>query len=159
MMNEQPKRKRIRLQNFDYASPNYYFVTICTHEKKHIFGMGDHLTRYGKIAQTCFVTVNDVFPSVKIDKYVIMPNHIHAIIAIKNEPTDQAARMYACPTLGTVISNYKAAVTRMIHAIDPSIRVWQTRFYDHVIRDQTDYENSWTYIDENPVKWESDDYY
>ena len=158
-MNKRPKRKRIRLHDFDYASPNYYYVTLCTHEKKYLFGMTDHLTQYGKVADLCFGMVNEVFPNVTIDKYVIMPNHIHAIVVIENEQADRTARMYACPTLGTVIGNYKAAVSRKIHAVDPSIQVWQTRFYDHVIRDQKDYENIWTYIDENPVKWESDDYY
>ena len=85
-----------------------------------------------------------------------MPNHIHAIIVFGHE---KEARMYACPTLGTVIGNYKAAVTRAIHSLDPKNEVWQKRYYDHIIRNQRDYEAVWTYIDENPAKWESDEYY
>ena len=155
-MNEFSTRKRIRLQGYDYSQNNYYFITICTYEKSQIFGIEDHLTDFGKIAENCLRKIQDVFSGVRVDKYVVMPNHIHAIVVFER---NTAARMYACPTLGTVIGNYKAAVSRDIHLIDPKRTVWQKRYYDHIIRDQKDYKKIWTYIDENPVKWESDEYY
>ena len=156
-MNDLPKRKLIRLPEYDYSQNNYYFVTICTHNKKHLFGMGEHVTAYGLCAEKHLHRINSFFPCVRVDKYVVMPNHIHAIIAIEQNP---AARKNACPTptLGTVIGNYKAAVSREIHRIDPNQIVWQTRYYDHVIRNQQDYEAVWQYIDENPLKWELDEY-
>ena len=162
-MGELPKRKRIRLRDYDYSQGNYYFVTICTFEKEHLFGMDENLTEYGKIAKGCLESVKEVFPFVQIDKYVIMPNHVHAIIVIEDfasgESGKGAARMYACPTLGTIVGNYKSAVSRGVHAFDPGKRIWQARFYDHVIRNQKDYENTWRYIHENPAKWKTDDYY
>ena len=155
-MNDLPKRKHIRLREYDYSQNNFYFVTICTGNKKHLFGMGEHLTDYGKCVEKCLNKINAVFSAVQLDKYVIMPNHIHAILVIEQNP---AARMYACPTLGTVVGNYKAAVSREIHQIDPNQIVWQSRYYDHVIRNQQDYDAVWRYIDENPAKWESDEYF
>ena len=149
-------RKRIRLKDYDYSQNNYYFITICTFDKQKIFGMKDNLTEYGKIAEKYIHSLNEVFEYVKIDKYVIMPNHIHAIVVIDRKDT---ARMYACPTLGDIIGNYKAAVTREIHLTNPSKKVWQSRFYEHIIRNQKDYELIWKYIDENPIKWDTDKYY
>ncbi|MBQ6263863.1 MAG: transposase [Clostridia bacterium] len=161
-MNDLPKRKRLRLREFDYSQNNYYFVTICTFEKQHFFGMTGNLTECGKIAEDCICRIPEIFSCVKPDKYVVMPNHIHAVLAFEKPLTDSVkhtARIYACPTPGTVIGNYKAAVTRNIHQKFPGLKLWQTGFYDHIIRNQSDYENIWTYIDENPAKWESDDYY
>ena len=157
-MNDLPQRKRIRLAEYDYSQNNCYFVTICTADKKHLFGMGDHLTSYGLCAEKHLQRIHSFFPCVRVDKTVIMPNHIHAIIAIEHDP---ATRKNACatPTLGTVIGNYKAAVSREIHQTDPSQTVWQGRYYDHVIRNQRDYEAVWQYIDENPLKWELDEYF
>ena len=151
-----PERKRIRLKDYDYSQNNYYFVTMCTHEKRKIFGMGESLTEYGLIAEKYIYSINEVFNDVKIDKFVIMPNHIHAIVVIERK---DAARMYACPTLGTVIGNYKASVTREIHLRAPSETVWQKRFYEHIIRNRKEYETIWEYIDENPIKWHTDKYY
>jgi REP element-mobilizing transposase RayT len=158
IMNEYPKRKHLRLIEYDYSQSNYYFVTICTYGKKHLFGIGDRLTAYGKTAEKCLAEIPRVFPDICIDKYVIMPNHIHMIFVIKNS-TDETARMYPRPTLGIAIGNFKSAVTREIHNTEPEIKVWQTGFYDHIIRDIPNYENIWTYIDENPIKWDSDEYY
>ena len=157
-MNDLPQRKRIRLAEYDYSQNNCYFVTICTADKKHLFGMSEHLTAYGLFAQKHLHRISSFFPCVHVDKYVIMPNHVHAMIAIEHDPT---ARKNACPTpqLGTVIGNYKAAVSREIHRIDPTQTVWQSRYYDHIIRNQQDYEAVWRYIDENPLKWELDEYF
>lgn len=157
-MNDLSQRKRIRLQEYDYSQNNFYFVTICTADKEHLFGMGERLTAFGLCAEKHLHRIQSFFPCVRVDKHVIMPNHIHAIIAIEHDPT---ARKNACPTptLGTVIGNYKAAVSREIHQSEPDQTVWQNRYYDHVIRNQRDYEAIWQYIDENPLKWESDEYF
>ena len=75
-----------------------------------------------------------------------MPNHIHAIIAVNQAGTE----------LPLVVGQYKAFVTKQIHLINPAIKVWQTSFHDHVIRNQADYLRIWQYIDTNPLKWEED---
>ena len=163
-----PRRKTTRLENWDYSENAAYFVTICTQDRACILSEipvgalheapAAKLTKMGMVVQKVIESLPERYPAITIDKYVIMPNHIHMILVIKNS-TDETARMYPRPTLGIAIGNFKSAVTREIHNTEPEIKVWQTGFYDHIIRDIPDYENIWTYIDENPIKWDSDEYY
>lgn len=151
---EKPVRKPTRIPYYDYSSDNYYFVTICTHEKKCIFGSVKELSRYGKIAADSVVDIPIHHSGVRIDKYVIMPNHVHMIVIIgcgncKEKNSD----------LNQVIGLFKSAVTRKIHETDHDIQVWQRSFHDHVIRNQKDYERIWGYIDTNPMRWDKDCFY
>lgn len=146
---EYPQRKHPRLKKYDYSSPGYYFVTICTHGKSCLFGLAPHLTDYGRIAREGLQYIPKHFPGVRLDKYVVMPNHIHAIVIL---PPGNSG-------LSTLIGAYKSYVTRRIHEDSPDIRVWQESFHDHVIRDQRGYEKIWLYIDTNPLKWEDDCFY
>ena len=93
-MNENlPKRKHPRLKEYDYSSDGVYFVTICTQNKRHllsqIVGRGlapaVELMDYGKIAEQQLILIQDRFPFVEVDSYVIMPNHIHIIFWFKLE--------------------------------------------------------------------------
>ena len=86
-----PKRKRTRLKNFDYSTAGYYFITICTHNRRpilsRIVGQGlapaeNHLSFYGTVAENQLLVLETRYPQIKIDKYIIMPNHIHAIVVI-----------------------------------------------------------------------------
>ena len=141
-----PVRKHPRLKEYDYASPNYYFVTICTWNKACLFGRPGALNRYGRMAEQGLVETGSHFPGVKVDKFVVMPNHVHGIVVLQGSGAD----------LSTVVGQYKSFVSRQIHGIDPEQRVWKTSFHDHVIRNQADYERIWSYIDANPANWEKD---
>ena len=92
-------------------------------------------------------------PGIKIDKYVIMPNHIHAIVIITGEDRESKR------TLNFAVGQFKSAVTKRIREKTPGIEVWQRSFYDHVIRNQQGYERIWLYIEDNPRKWTEDEYY
>ncbi len=167
---ELPNRKQIRLKNYDYSTPGAYFITICTKDKKTILGkitVGDvlnksqmHLSQIGKIANREILQIESHYDNVKIDKFIIMPNHIHMIVVITERinpfPT---SRKYDIPN---IIGKFKAAVTRNVgKAFMPSAKtlLWQTSFYDHIIRDERDYRKIWEYIDENPVRWTCDKFY
>ena len=141
-------RKATRLPKYDYATPNYYFITICTHEKKCIFGQPGKLNAYGKIAEECVKKIEAVFPSVDVDNYVVMPNHIHMILALKENGEET--------NISTVIGQYKATVTKKIAE---SKNIWQRSFHDHIIRNQTSYEKIWNYVEYNAAKWEQDCFY
>ena len=144
-----PTRKNTRLKGYDYSTPNYYFVTICTHDKKQIFGGPKEINRFGEIAEQAMMEIPNHYPGVKLDKYVVMPNHVHAIL-------------YLCggtATLDNVIGSYKSHVSREIHKVDPEMKVWQSSFHDHIIRNQSSYEKIWLYIDANPMNWEKDCFY
>lgn len=151
---ELPVRKHTRIPNYNYASHNYYFVTVCTHHKKCIFGQPNSLNQYGIIAKRFLLDIERYYPQVIIDQCVVMPNHIHAIIIIG---TDEKERQL--PNLTRVIGQYKMAVSKEIHKEDPELTFWQRSFHDHIIRNQGSYEKIWMYIENNPQKWEEDCFY
>ena len=146
-----PKRRSPRIPGYDYSSVNYYFITICTHEKKCIFGSPGILNWMGRCAEKNLRKISELNPEIKLDKYVVMPNHIHAIFDIwdSNKKND----------LVVMIGQYKMSVTKKIREQKPGFQVWQRSFHDHVIRNQKQYEKIWMYIENNPLKWEEDCFY
>ncbi len=148
---ELPKRKLPRMKGFDYSTNNYYYVTICTAEKKHLFWERGNLSEMGKIAKEELENISAHYANVSVDKYVVMPNHVHAILIIGCDTQSEKP-----PTLSTVVGAYKAGVSRQIHRLDPTITIWQKSFYDSVIRNEQMYRDVWNYIDGNPAQWEND---
>ena len=144
-------RKPTRIPNYDYSQDNYYFVTICTHNKQCIFGKPGQINRLGAIVAEEFEKLAIRYQTVKIDKYVIMPNHVHAILDVQ-ESGENA-------DLNVIIGQYKMAVTKRIRELKPGFEVWQRSYHDHVIRNQSRYERIWSYIEDNPRKWEEDCFY
>lgn len=149
-----PTRKSARIPGYDYSSENYYFITICTHEKESLFGEPGSLNEFGIIAEQDLKRIESHYCGVSIDKLVVMPNHIHAIIVIGCDNKDMVY-----PSLNTIVGQYKSGVTRKIREIAPGTIVWQRSYHDHVIRDRAGYEKIWSYIETNPVKWMDDCYY
>ncbi len=175
-----PKRKHPRLECYDYSSEGAYYVTICTQNRRcmlsRIVGQGlapaacdtdtseckVEYTEYGKIAEQQFFLLEQKYPYLTVDKYVIMPNHIH-VIFIFGEKTvgddEKTAGVNPRPTLMDIVCSYKSLTTReckKTHTID---KLFQTSFYEHVIRDKEDYRNIVKYIHENPLMWQFDKLY
>ena len=149
-----PQRKSTRIPNFNYASYHYYFVTICTHNKECIFGEPGKLNNKGKIAEAYLLEISKYYPQVVVDKCVVMPNHIHAILVIGMGTIEKNL-----PSLSRVVGQYKMAVTKSIRNMETDKKVWQRSFHDHIIRNQKSYEKIWLYIENNPLKWEEDCFY
>ena len=147
---EYSNRKSPRIPRYDYATPNYYFITICTHHKECIFGRPGRLNAYGKIAEENLLKIPELFSSISIEKYVVMPNHIHGIFSVSDSGNKELK------DLSVILGQYKMSVTKKIRTMEPERIVWQRSFHDHVIRNQRSYEKIWTYIDNNPQKWEED---
>lgn len=145
-----PKRKSPRIPGYDYTSANFYFITICTHEKKCIFGNPGELNWMGKAAEDNLLLISQQNPAVRLDKYVVMPNHIHMIMDFQKSGEAD---------LNVVIGQYKMSVTKRIRQTIPEFQVWQRSYHDHVIRNQASYEKIWMYIENNPLKWEEDCFY
>ena len=146
-----PKRKPTRLKQFDYSQNGYYFITICTHNRKNLFcnivGDDAHI-----VPSKCGIIVEKYINNIQgIDKYVIMPNHIHLII--KNENGTMWA---SSPTqsISQKIKSFKILVTKEFGK-----NVFQRSFHDHIIRKEKDYLKIWNYIDTNPQKWREDCFY
>ena len=162
---KQPQRKLTRLRGYDYSTPGYYFITICTKGKKHLFGKISNgkmsLNNAGKIASQEILKIDSHYINIRIDKHVVMPNHIHMIVIIS-----ETERINPFPTIRydipNVIGKYKASVSRIVgnafmHSVKKSI--WQRSYHDHIIRGEKDYQKIWEYIDTNTERWEDDCFY
>ena len=163
MENTLPKRKHPRLDHYDYSTAGAYFVTICTQNRRcllsRIVGRGlapaeIQYTAYGQIAQEQLLLLEQRFPSMKIDRYVIMPNHIHATLFL-TETAGASPR----PTIMDIVCAYKSLTTRQCKKVYPIDKLFQTSFYEHVIRSREDYHEIAEYIANNPKKWELDKLY
>ena len=159
---EFPKRKSARLRDFDYSSSGAYFVTICTQERRctlsRIVGDGSPVPKpLGKIAEEYIGKIPEKYPHVQVDKYIIMPNHIHMILFF-DVPRGTGN---PSPTLSDVIGWYKYNATRQFNEKSAStgLKLFQRSFHDHVIRGEEDYLKIWEYIDGNGAKWAEDCYY
>lgn len=178
---EQPKRRSQRLQNFDYSQNGAYFITICTQNRENIFGKIENSTvvhsPMGEIACREIDVTNEKrkHQGITVEKYVVMPNHVHMMISIVvsrldvTQPRVNDFSQSISKSLSVIVGGYKSAVTRHIRewckicngdtASHVPTTIWQPKFYDHVIRGQEDYDNIWNYIDTNPLKWELDRFY
>ena len=158
---ELPKRKQNRLTQYDYSTPNAYFITVCTNNRKNLFwqdvgAINDRpesvpLTNLGMITRRSIVEIPKHYPMISVEHFVIMPNHIHLLLQIN---TDANGRSMIAPTISTVVRLMKGAVSKQA-----GFSVWQKGFYDHVIRSEQDYLDIWNYIEGNPSKWTEDKLY
>jgi len=166
-MEQLPQRKHPRLKEYDYSQNGIYFVTVCTEKKQCILsrihvGRGlapaeTRLTTAGEIVQCQLLLLPERYPTIKIETYVIMPNHIHVLLSIG----DGAAGASPRPTLMQAMGAYKSLTTRICNqqAGTPGRKLWQTSFYDRVIRDENNFLDAWNYIESNPAKWAEDRYF
>ena len=152
---ELPKRKQNRLTEYDYSTPHAYFITICTNNRRNLFGMNTgaiihdpkevKLSKYGMIVDASIKEISKHYPAVSVDNYAIMPNHVHLLLQIH---TDCGGRSMIAPTISTVVRLMKGSVSKQV-----GFSVWQKGFHDHVVRNETDYQEIWKYIAGNPIKW------
>ena len=158
-----PERKHSRLKGYDYGAAGGYFVTICTQNRQcllsRIVGRGlapaeIQYTQYGQIARNQLLLLEQRYPSLKIDQYVIMPNHIHIIFILRD-----AAGASQRPTITDVVCAYKSLTTRECKKVRPIDKLFQTSFYEHVIRGRKDHDEIAEYIINNPKRWELDHLY
>jgi putative transposase len=150
-----------RLAGYDYSQPGYYFVTICTQKHRLVFGNvvdGQMSLRGpGQIAQSVSVTLPRRFAHVKLDAYVFMPNHLHAIVALSDlDPTHTGSRA----ALWEIIRVFKAATSYHIHRSEGKPWfAWQDDYYDAIVRTEAALQQIRQYILANPMRWTQDKLY
>ena len=155
-----PARKRTRLAGFDYSTPGGYFITICTEQRRNllseIVGGGAldapkvQLTKIGRIVEK-YILSGERTPGITVDKFVIMPNHIHIIVFL--ERVVEGADPY-----NGQIPRFVGALKRFCHQ-ETGAHLFQRSYHDHIIRGEKDYLKIWQYIDTNPIKWKEDCFY
>ena len=153
-----PNRQSIRLKNYHYSKPGYYFVTICCEHHQCLFGhIHDHnmqLNIAGQMIQTTYTQLPTQHPNIKLHNHIIMPNHFHAIIQITHQTQIK---------LGNIVQTFKRISTLdYIKLVKQNKlprfnkRIWQRNYWEHIIRNQTEYNHISQYIQNNPKTWQED---
>ena len=156
---ELPCRKPNRLPQYDHSQAGYYFITVCTKDKEPRLWLPSvgatcgrpPLSPIGQMVEEELSRLDAAYPNIRLDKYVIMPNHIHLILQIC---TPEGGRPQVAPTISRVMKQFKGAVTKRA-----GFPLWQKSFHDHVVRNEPDYLRIWRYMDSNPLKREEDCYH
>jgi len=166
-----PRRRSIRLPEYDYAQPGAYFITACAHDRACLFGdiVGTdmRLNEWGEIAAECWRAIPDHFEHVTLDEYVIMPNHVHGILVIEDDWAGNVRATHASPvpprgpqprSIGAIVGSFKSATARRINDLrgTPDTRVWHRNYYEHVIRSEESLRQIRQYIADNPIHWADD---
>jgi|GEM_PF-774828 len=163
------RRKNIRLRGFDYTNNGLYYVTICCANRENIFGEvvkapncnhhekrpcntiaeGEYCTKLNQKGEVCKRVLEEIQSSQKqiwLREFIVMPNHIHFIAVISQN-------YEGAMSLATFVRFVKSSITRAIHELWPEDDIWQKRYFEHIIRDDTDYERIVEYIATNPTRW------
>jgi putative transposase len=166
-MTNLPKKKNIRLKNYDYSKAGYYFITICTSKRlnllSNIVGCGLNTTPLTELKQIGTEIIRSIefisnqYQNVSIDAYIIMPNHIHLIIVLQENKLDGQKT----PPIHKIVGQLKSFTNKKYNEINKTkcLILWQRNYYEHIIRNEKEYESIYEYIETNPFKWEDDEYY
>jgi len=159
-----PERKTIRLKDYDYSTPGWYFITICTKNKEKLLcnivgtdilgGPKIIFTEWGMVVNEQLKYMSDFYSHIKIDKYVIMPNHIHLLICIMERKGPPGRSVPTNSVVSDFVGTFKRFTGRQI-----GVNIWQSRSNDHIIRGEEDYLKTAEYIENNPYKWKDDCFY
>ena len=164
MSSQLPKRKPTRLKDFDYSTNGAYFITICTEKRVNILSqiVGEglplpQLSDFGSVADRWINKIPEKYNEVTLDNYVIMPNHIHLLLSVSGKD----GRGDPSPTMQEVVGWLKYQITKEINSIrsQTGTKIFQRSFFDHIIRNDTDYTEIYNYICENPLRWNVDKLY
>jgi putative transposase len=168
-------RRSIRLPDYDYSQPGAYFITTVTRGRECLFGEikdgGMRLSAMGQIADEHWRTIPEHFPSAALGAYAIMPNHVHGIIVIdenglatKSSPAVGARHASPLPphgvkpkSIGAIVGSFKSAVTKRIGRELNATAIWQRNYYEHIIRNDEEYNRIHFYIETNVDNWVMDD--
>ena len=155
-MTNSPIRKQLRLKNYDYATSGAYFVTFCTANRANIFWenvgancvrpyMQPPLSAIGRLAEAEIQKIPSFYRGVSIDKYCIMPDHIHLLIVLSNDKAE-GDRIHT-PTVSRIVKQFKGSISKQIGR-----PIWQKSFVDRIIRNERGYRAVWEYIHCNPFQ-------
>lgn len=161
----QSNRRSIRIPGYDYARAGAYFVTICSWQRKQIFGevSGERMdvNKWGSIVTEEWNELRSRRSNIELDAFVVMPNHVHGILFLGVEGKIGVGR-FSNPrplALGTIIGGYKAGVSRRINRLSQEqckLKIWQRNYFERVIRSDAELAKFRTYIADNPRRWAQD---
>jgi len=156
------ERKHLRLKNWDYSNNGIYYITICCHNKQKSFGeiCDGRITHseIGQISSTFWQEIPQHFSHVKLDEFVVMPNHVHGILildySMSGTQHDTALHsQFSRPiknSVSVIVNQFKSSVTRWCNKEGYYNFKWQSRFYDTLLKNETALDNIREYIHNNP---------
>jgi putative transposase len=167
MDTEWPNRHSIRLREYDYSGHGTYFVTICTADRRYLFGQVQdktmQLSELGRIANAEWLDSVARRPFIVEHAFVVMPNHVHGLVSfisetMPNADRDAIARGLPPRSLGAFLNRYKGSVSNRVRLVlgAPTYHVWQRNYHDRIVRNQTEFDTILQYINENPDRWGED---
>jgi REP element-mobilizing transposase RayT len=158
-----PSRRSIRLRDYDYSLCGMYFVTICAHGSECLFGRVEegkmHKNPMGVLVEEAWEAMFDYFPHAESNLFVVMPNHVHGMIDIHSEVDVAKSSFGTSKTVGSMVRAFKSKVTMWARRNTEIKNVWQRNYYEHVVRDERDYNRIYEYILNNPEGWVKDGTY
>lgn len=156
-----PERKSPRADFHDYSGGDY-FITICTRDRKHYFGhISDNEMHHNAIGDYCklqFEQISMHYPYAEVPLFVIMPNHVHAIVSVGSRRTHEPYVPTDRTALSVIIGGLKRAVTLFARRYNIEFG-WQSRYHDHIIRGVNDGNKIADYIENNVARWTNDCYH
>lgn len=159
-------RKLNRLKGYDYSMNGYYYITVCAYNRQEVFGeirnKNMQINQYGQIVEEVWFQIPKHFTNIELDKFIIMPNHVHGIIIIKNPVGTGHAlssiKNKKIDNLSVVVGAFKSAVCKQINELNDKSFKWQRSFYDHIIRTTHSLKCIREYIVNNPQTWDCDEH-
>ncbi|MCK5491716.1 MAG: transposase [Candidatus Omnitrophica bacterium] len=167
------RKSHNRLPGYNYSQLNYYFITICSENRLELFGKIENnemvMNDAGRMIEQILLEIPCFYPAISLDTYVVMPNHIHAIIIINNQillnngQTQGSVPTYSNISLSNLIQRIKMLSTKKyIAAVKNNQwppfnkKIWQRSFHDHIIRNNRSLKEIREYIVKNPANWDED---
>ncbi len=154
MIQAHHRRRSLRLKGYDYSQAGAYFVTICTRGRTCVFGdialSIMQLNENGVIAQKAWNALPEHYHHVSLDAFVVMPNHVHGIIILTDDP-----KLHA---LSEIVRAFKTFSARAInhHNGTRGAFMWQRNYYEHIVRNENELSRIRRYIVDNPACWAKD---
>ena len=155
---EHHHRHTIRLPGYDYSEAGAYYITVCTKDRSYLFGDvvdGEmQLNRFGEIVKSVYGELPTHYPSMSLGSFVVMPNHVHAIIFIEGDNFKPDA--IGLPEIVRALKTFSARRCNEVRHT-PGEPVWQRNYYEHVIRDEDELNQIHEYIKANQARWAEDE--
>lgn len=164
MEHKLPKRKNIRIPEYNYSKSGFYFLTICINNREKLLSQIIYnenkneatvkLSSIGKISEKYIKSINETYKNINIYDYVIMPNHIHMICEIVQNSGSSGTPTPTNHTIPFIVSTFKRLTNKEV-----GNKIWQRNYYEHIIRNEKEYLEILEYICYNPLRWNKDKYF
>jgi len=155
----------MRLSGFDYSMPGAYFITLCAYKRQPLFGSVSRgemvLSAAGKIVWDSWNALPDHYQNVRLDEFIVMPDHAQGVLFLHFGPDPRAghrpAPTFPIHSLSEIVRGLKTFSAKKInvHLETPGRTIWQRGFHDKIIKNEVQLDHIRKYVRDNPKNWKS----